>query len=181
MDFFSSSYGSARGIFLFASYFSANSDESGKGGAEELPEVTFFVPYPEYDTIVNRLKDRVTIRERMCCLRCIRGLIQHGQRICVGPASRCFSLSTGSIFGRYIACDSRQKGSDLAGVLWLIFWLGTLGPFLKTWALKRIQQMSLCWEIMSFDFHTLGCFNISPECLECLHHIGWHRWSLSAR
>lgn len=124
------------GVFFFLlPYFSANSDESGKGGAEELPEVTFFVPYPEYDTIVTTPQRPSNYRENVLS-SLHRGIDS------AWPADYVLDPRHGvlafplAVFLVGILPAVRVKKARIWLVLWLIFWLGTLGPFLKLGAQK---------------------------------------------
>ena len=124
------------GVFLFLMpYFSADSDTEGKGGVEELPEVTFFVPYPQYDTIVTTPQRPSNYRENVLS-SLHRGIDS------AWPADYVLDPRHGVlafplvviIFG--VLPAFRVKRARIWLVIWLFFWLGTLGPFLKLGAGK---------------------------------------------
>ena len=134
------------GVFFFLMpYFSANSDESGKGGAEELPEVTFFVPYPQYDTILTTPQRPSNYRENVLS-SLHRGIDS------AWPADYVIDPRHGvlafplAVFLVGILPAIRIKKARIWLLLWLIFWLGTLGPFLKLGAQKDTADIFMLGE-----------------------------------
>lgn len=124
------------GVFLFlVPYFSASADESGKGGVEELPELTFFVPYPAYDTIVATPQRPSNYRENVLS-SLHRGIDS------AWPADYILDPRHGVlafplvVFLVGILPSFRNRRARIWLFIWLIFWLGTLGPFLKLGAQK---------------------------------------------
>ena len=124
------------GVFFFLlPYFSANSDESGKGGAEELPEVTFFVPYPQYDTIVTTPQRPTNYRENVLS-SLHRGIDSAWPAdYVVDPRHGVLAFPL-AVFLVGVLPAFRNPRARIWLVIWLIFWLGTLGPFLKLGAQK---------------------------------------------
>ncbi len=124
------------GVFLFLMpYFSAGQEEAGKGGTSRLPEVTFGLSYPAYDTVASAPLRPSSYRDNVLS-SLHRGIDsawpadyvinpRHGAK-----AFPMVVLLVGVLPGLFIA------RARIWVVIWLIFWLGTLGPFLKLGAQK---------------------------------------------
>lgn len=131
------------GLFL-APYFSAGSEEtaSAKGGTALLPEVTFFLPYPAYDTVAAAPLRPSTYRDNVLS-SLHRGIDS------AWPADYVINPNHGVLafpavvflVGVLPAIFIRRARVWLA--VWVVFWLGTLGPFLKLGAQKDTAEVFL--------------------------------------
>jgi hypothetical protein len=129
------------GIFFFLlPYFSAGESNSGKGGTERLPEVTFLLPYPSYDTIASAPQRPTNYRENVLS-SLHRGIDS------AWPADYVLDPRHGvlafpvAVFlvGVLPAVFLRKSRMWLA--VWMVFWLGSLGPFLKFGAQKDTSDV----------------------------------------
>ena len=134
------------GVFFFLMpYFSADSDPEGHGGVKQLPEVTFFVPYPDYDTIAST-PERPTNYHDNVLSSLHRGIDS------AWPADYVLDPRHGVkalplvvfLFGVLPAIRYRRARVWL--VVWLFFWIGTLGPFLKVGAGKDTAEVLMLGE-----------------------------------
>jgi len=141
---------SAVGVFLFlAPYFSAGSEEGadGQGGTAMLPEVTFFLPYPAYDTVASAPLRPSTYRDNVLS-SLHRGIDS------AWPADYVFNPNHGVLafpavvffVGVLPAFFIRRARVWLA--IWAVFWLGTLGPFLKLGAQKDTAEVFVLGEFV---------------------------------
>jgi len=121
----------AVGSLIFLSpYLSSGDETQGQAGINKLPEVTFMVPYPAYDTIASAPLRPSNYRENVLS-SLHRGIDS------AWPADTVFNPGHGgsaypiAIFfvGLLPACFI--KGARSWVVVWLVFWLGSMGPFLK--------------------------------------------------
>lgn len=126
----------AVGIFLFLMpYLSAGQEEANKGGSERLPEVTFLLSYPAYDTVASAPLRPTSYRENVLS-SLHRGIDsawpadhvidpRHG-----GKAFPAVVFLVGVIPAIFI------PRARIWLAIYTIFWLGTMGPFLKLGAQK---------------------------------------------
>ena len=129
------------GVSLFlVPYFSADGDDSGGGGTERLPEVTFFLSFPQYDTIKDVPQRPSNYRENVLS-SLHRGIDsawpadyvldpRHG--VLAFPV---LVLLVGVIPGVFLA------RARMWFLVWMVFWLGTLGPFLKLGAQRDTSEV----------------------------------------
>lgn len=124
------------GVFLFlVPYFQAGSTV-GPGGAPvestgfDLPETTFFLPFPDYDTIASAPLRPTTAAENV--LSSLHRVIDSSWPVDTivnpGHGSLAFPV-VAFLFGILPAIFVRSARPWL--LIWLLFWVGTLGPFLK--------------------------------------------------
>ena len=126
----------AVGIFLFLMpYLSAGQEEGNKGGSERLPEVTFLLSYPAYDTVASAPLRPTSYRENVLS-SLHRGIDS------AWPADHVIDPRHGVkafpaivfLVGVIPAIFIPRARIWLA--IYTIFWLGTMGPFLKLGAQK---------------------------------------------
>lgn len=138
------------GVFLFLEpYFSAGSEEGaeGLGGTAKLPELTFFLPYPAYDTVASAPLRPSSYRENVLS-SLHRGIDS------AWPADYVFNPEHGVLafpavaffVGVLPALFIRRARVWLA--IWTVFWLGTLGPFLKLGAQKDTAEVFMLGEFV---------------------------------
>jgi hypothetical protein len=134
------------GVFLFLMpYFSSDVDDSDRGGVEKLPEVTFLLAYPAYDTIASAPERPTNYRENVLS-SLHRGIDS------AWPADYVIDPRHGvlafplSVFIAGIIFAFRKKRARVWLVIWLVFWLGTLGPFLKIGAQKDTADVIMLGE-----------------------------------
>ncbi len=110
---------------------SATSQGGGGGGAGglRLPELTFFLPFPPYDTVAQAPMRPVTYAENV--LASIHRTIGSSWSATypVDPTLNESLPLVVMIFGVLPALTRRRSWGWLA--VWLVFYLGTLGPFLR--------------------------------------------------
>lgn len=134
------------GVFLFLlPYFSADTDEGGQGGVEQLPEVTFFVPYPAYDTIAFTPERPTNYRDNVLSSlhRGIDSAWPADYILDPRHGVKAFPLV---VFLLGILPAFRRKRARVWLLVWLFFWFGTLGPFLKLGAGKDTADVFMIGE-----------------------------------
>jgi len=134
------------GVFFFLiPYFSADSDDSNRGGVEHLPEVTFFVPYPAYDTIASAPERPTNYRENVLS-SLHRGIDSAWPAdYIVDPRHGVLAFPL-TVFFAGIVLSFRRKEARVWLFIWMVFWIGTLGPFLKIGAQKDTSDVFMIGE-----------------------------------
>ena len=121
------------GVALFAGPFVlpylAPADGGRAGGASQLPEMTFFLPYPAYDTIMNAPLRPSNYAENV--LASIHRAIGSSWSLTypLDPTLNEALPLTVALVGILPAVFRRRSWGWL--LAWLVFYLGTLGPFLR--------------------------------------------------
>ena len=161
-------------IFFLMPYFSANSDESGKGGAEELPEVTFLFHILSMIRLSPHLSVRVVISENVLS-SLHRGIDSAWPADYVlDPGHGVLAFSIGCILGWCPTGISHKKSQNMVAFVAHIL-AGYSWSILKLGAQKDTADVFMLGEYV-VRFHMLGCSNIYLVCPECLHPIVWHPW-----
>ena len=129
------------GALIFVSpYLGSGPEGGGQGGAPNLPELSFFLPFPDYDTIATAPLRPSSYRENV--LSSIHRTIESGWPADYlwnpGHGVRAFPLVV-FLFGVLPALWVSRARSWF--VFWLLFYLGTLGPFLKIGALRDTSEV----------------------------------------
>ena len=133
------------GVFFFLlPYFSAGDEQAGGGGggagSNQLPEVTFFLPYPSYDT-VSSAPQRPTNYQENVLSSLHRGIDS------AWPADFVLDPRHGVLafpivvflFAVIPALFIRRARMWL--FVWTVFWMGSMGPFLKIGAQKDTSEV----------------------------------------
>lgn len=136
------------GLFL-APYFSAGSDDTSgeRGGTALLPEVTFFLPYPAYDTVASAPLRPSTYRDNVLS-SLHRGIDSAWPAdYIINPNHGVLAFPVVIFFvGVLPALFIRRARVWL--LVWTVFWLGTLGPFLKLGAEKDTAEVFMLGEFV---------------------------------
>lgn len=121
--------GLAAGPFVLAYAAGESGAGSAAGGRAALPEMTFFLPFPSYDTVANAPLRPETYAENV--LASINRTLGSSWSLtyAVDPRLGYALPLTVMAFGVLPALARRRSWGWLA--VWLFFYLGTLGPFLK--------------------------------------------------
>ena len=140
------------GCLLFLMPYFRVDEQSNQ--SEALPEVTFFLSYPSYDTIASAPQRPSNYRENVLS-SLHRGIDSAWPAdFILDPRHGVLALSTVVfVFGIFPAFFIKR--ARMWVVVWLIFYLGTLGPFLKIGAQKDtadvfmigdyVIRMPYCW------------------------------------
>jgi hypothetical protein len=141
--FWPSALAATLGVLVFVSpYLTSDTDASGKGGAQALPEVTFFLPFPAYDTIANTPLRPSNYRENV--LSSLHRTIDSAwpADYVVDPRHGVLAMPLAAfLLGVLPAIFFRRARPWL--MVWMLFWLGTIGPFLKVGAGKDTAEVLL--------------------------------------
>ena len=131
------------GCLLFLMPYFAADEQSNQ--SEALPEVTFFLPYPSYDTIASAPQRPSNYRENVLS-SLHRGIDSAWPAdFIIDPRHGVLALSTVVfMFGIFPAFFIKR--ARMWVVVWLIFYLGTLGPFLKIGAQKDTADVFMIGE-----------------------------------
>jgi hypothetical protein len=129
------------GVFVFVSpYLSSGGEDTGGGGVAKLPELTFFLPFPGYDTIASAPLRPSNYRENV--LSSLHRTIESAWPIdyVLNPRHGVLALPAAAfLLGVLPAIRRRAAWSWLA--IWTVFFAGTLGPYLKIGALKDTGEV----------------------------------------
>lgn len=131
----------AVGALVFLSpYLSSGEEASGQGGSSRLPEVTLFVPYPKYDTVSAAPLRPSNYRENVLS-SLHRGIDS------AWPADTAWNPAHGAqawpiavFFVGVLPALFLPRARSWV-VVWLVFWLGSMGPFLKLGAGKDTAEV----------------------------------------
>ena len=129
-------------LFFVTPYLSSGAGQSGQGGIENLPELTFFLEFPAYDTIADAPLRPSNYRDNV--LSSLHRTIDSAW-----PADYAFNPEHGVLalplaaflFGVLPSLFLRRARTW--AVVWGVFFLGTLGPFLKLGAQKDTSEVVL--------------------------------------
>ncbi|MCK6505033.1 hypothetical protein L6R53_16815 [Myxococcota bacterium] len=118
----------------------------GPGGAPvergglDLPETTFFLPFPDYDVIASAPLRPTTAAENVLSSlhRVIESSWPADYVVNPGHGTTAFPLAV-FLVGVLPALVDRRARPWLG--IWLLFWLGTLGPFLKLGARQDTAEV----------------------------------------
>ena len=129
-------------LFFVTPYLSSGAGQSGQGGIENLPELTFFLEFPAYDTIADAPLRPANYRDNV--LSSLHRTIDSAW-----PADYAFNPEHGVLalplaaflFGVLPGLFVRRARTW--AVVWGVFFLGTLGPFLKLGAQKDTSEVVL--------------------------------------
>jgi len=128
------------GVFFFLlPYFSAGDEQAshggGGGGSNQLPEVTFFLPYPSYDT-VSAAPERPTNYQENVLSSLHRGIDSAWPAdFIIDPRHGVLAFPV-VVFLFAIIPAFFVRRARIWLCVWIVFWLGTMGPFLKIGAQK---------------------------------------------
>ncbi len=129
------------GVLLFlAPYFSEGREAGGQGGVTQLPEVSFFLPFPSYDTIASAPLRPSTYRDNV--LASLHRTIDSAwpADYVINPRHGVLAFpALAFLLGVLPAIRLRRARAWL--LTWLVFWVGTLGPFLKLGALRDTSEV----------------------------------------
>lgn len=124
------------GVFVFVSpYLSSGGADTGGGGVAKLPELTFFLKFPAYDTIASAPLRPQNYRDNV--LSSLHRTIESAwpADYVINPKHGVLALPAAAfVLGVVPAVRLRAAWGWL--LVWLTFYAGTLGPFLKVGALK---------------------------------------------
>jgi len=129
------------GVFFFVSpYLTSGGEDTGGGGVAKLPELTFFLSFPGYDTIASAPLRPSNYRENV--LSSLHRTIKSAWPIdyVINPRHGVLALPAAAfLLGVLPAIRRRAAWSWL--VIWTVFFAGTLGPYLKIGALKDTSEV----------------------------------------
>ncbi len=129
------------GVALFLSPYLQSGDETGgRAGTEKLPEVTFFLSFPKYDTIADTPLRPSNYRENV--LSSLHRTIDSAwpADYVVDPRHGVLAMPFATfVLGILPAVFIKRARPWL--LVWLVFWAGTLGPFLKLGAGKDTAEV----------------------------------------
>ena len=133
------------GVFFFLlPYFSAGDEQAGAGGggvgSNQLPEVTFFLPYPSYDT-VSSAPQRPTNYQENVLSSLHRGIDSAWPAdFVVDPRHGVLAFPMVVFFFAVIPAIFIRRARIWLCV-WTVFWMGSMGPFLKIGAQKDTSEV----------------------------------------
>ncbi len=129
------------GVAFFVSpYLASGADTGGAGGVTKLPELTFFLPFPAYDTIADAPLRPSTYRENV--LSSLHRTIESAwpADYVINPKHGVLALPAAAFLMGVLPAFLRRKSWGWLGA-WLVFYAGTLGPFLKVGALRDTSEV----------------------------------------
>ena len=126
-------------VFL-TPYLSSGAESGGQGGAARLPELTFFVPFPAYDTIAAAPLRPSSYRENV--LSSLHRTIDSAwpADYVLNPRHGVGGFPIAVLFMGVIPAAFSPRGRRWL-LVWLLFWLGSLGPFLKLGAMRDTAEV----------------------------------------
>ncbi len=129
------------GVFIFVSpYLSSGGEDTGGGGVAKLPELTFFLEFPGYDTISHAPLRPANYRENV--LSSLHRTVESAWPIdyVLNPRHGVLALPAAAfLLGVLPAIRRRAAWGWL--LIWTVFFAGTLGPYLKIGALKDTSEV----------------------------------------
>ena len=137
------------GVFIFLSpYLSSGGEDTGGGGVAKLPELTFFLPFPGYDTIASAPLRPSNYRDNV--LSSLHRTIESAWPIdyVINPRHGVLALPAVAFLFGVLPAFRRREAWGWLGV-WTVFFAGTLGPYLKLGALKDTS------EVVTFGEHVV--------------------------
>ena len=129
------------GVFIFLSpYLTSGGEDTGGGGLTKLPELTFFLEFPGYDTISSAPLRPTTYRENV--LSSLHRTIESAwpADYVINPRHGVLALPMVAFFFGVLPAFRRREAWGWLGV-WTVFFAGTLGPYLKIGALKDSSEV----------------------------------------
>ena len=129
------------GVLIFVSpYLSSGGEDTGGGGVAKLPELTFFLPFPGYDTIASAPLRPSNYRENV--LSSLHRTIESAWPIdyVINPRHGVLALPAAA-FLLGVLPAIRRKAAWGWLLIWTVFFAGTLGPYLKLGALKDTGEV----------------------------------------
>jgi len=135
-------------LFLFLlPYFAAGQSDSMRASMTDLPELSFFLSFPAYDTIASAPLRPTTYEENV--LSSLRRVI-----LSAWPADYVVNPLHGvSSFPALVFIAGVLPGVFIRRarvwvVTWVVFWVGTMGPFLKLGADKDSTDVLMLGEFV---------------------------------
>ncbi len=121
--------------FFVAPYLAPRESQGPSIGGAALPELTFFLEFPSYDTISHAPLRPSSYQENvLSSLHRTIGSAWPADAV-INPGHGVMALPVAAVlFGVFPAILRRKNLGWLA--VWIVFYLGTLGPFLKLGSLK---------------------------------------------
>ena len=129
------------GIFIFVSpYLSSGGGDTGGGGVPKLPELTFFLQFPAYDTIASAPLRPSNYRENV--LSSLHRTIESAWPIdyVLNPRHGVLALPAAAFLLGVVPAIRRRAAWGWL-LIWTVFFAGTLGPYLKIGALKDTSDV----------------------------------------
>lgn len=129
------------GVFIFVSpYLSSGGGDTGGGGVAKLPELTFFLQFPGYDTIANAPLRPSNYRENV--LSSLHRTIESAWPVdyVLNPRHGVLALPAAAFLLGVIPAIRRRAAWGWL-LIWTVFFAGTLGPYLKIGALKDTSEV----------------------------------------
>jgi len=132
-------------IIFVAPYLTTGEGSGGQGGVTRLPELSFFLPFPAYDTVASAPLRPSLYRDNV--LSSLHRTIDSGWPVDMiwnpGHGTKAFPMVV--LFCAVLpALWIRSVRRGLGGpwlVTWVIFWLGSLGPYLKIGAQRDTTEV----------------------------------------
>jgi len=117
-------------VFFVSPYLSSGSESGGKGGVSKLPELSFFLEFPSYDTIASAPLRPSNYRENV--LSSLHRTIDSAWAAdyVVNPGHGVLALPLVVMLLGVVPAFFIRGARVWLGV-WTLFYVGTLGPFLK--------------------------------------------------
>ncbi len=132
----------AVGVFLFLMPYFASAEEGGMegGGVGNLPEVTLFLPFPDYDVIATAPEFPNTIEDNL--LASLHRNINSAwpADYVVNPFHGARAMPLIVFFMGVLMVPLHRTGWRWLAT-WGFFYLGTLGPFLKLGAMRDTSEV----------------------------------------
>ena len=119
------------GLILFLlPYFAAGSSDPMRSSMTDLPELSFFLSFPAYDTIAAAPLRPTTYEENV--LSSLRRVIVSSWPAdhVINPFHGVMSFPALVFLAGVLPCFVLRR-ARLWLAVWVVFWLGTMGPFLK--------------------------------------------------
>lgn len=132
----------AAGVFVFLLPYFASAEEGGMegGGVANLPEVTLFLPFPDYDVIAEAPEFPNTIQDNL--LASLHRNINSAwpADYVVNPFHGARAMPLIVFFMGVLMVPLHRTGWRWLAT-WAFFYLGTLGPFLKLGAMRDTSEV----------------------------------------
>ena len=128
------------GLFIFLlPYFATGDQGSSGGGTQQLPELTFFLDYPSYDTVSSAPERPTNYRDNVLS-SLHRGIDSAWPADVVLDPRHGVQAFPVVIFLVGVIPAFFIKQARIWLIVWIIFWLGTMGPFLKFGAVNEVGK-----------------------------------------
>ncbi len=129
------------GVAFFVSpYLASGADSGGSGGITKLPELTFFLPFPDYDTIADAPLRPSNYRENV--LSSLHRTVESAwpADYVIDPRHGVLALPAAAFLMGVLPAFLRRRSWGWLSA-WLLFYAGTLGPFLKLGAQRDTSEV----------------------------------------